>query len=704
MTRRSKTRLNAAIAFVAIPLMVFVAASMLRARGTLFRLEAIAYDAMIRTLASPEPKSSPVVVIGVSSEDIRAWGQYPISDRKLDTLLKRILQADPSAVGIDIYRDFASADKADLSSARADHDALVATILEKPDQILVVKRIPTDRNDREYVLAPAKLEKESPQQIAVASFAPDDDSGIRRAVPLYEDLSTEKGIIPEGTPGVIRENLGWALASLYLFRHHDLIRGEGPDGTIELQPPPLADGTPAPATVHVGRMTFPLGFYQGGRWLDPGEGRQLQFMLDYRAPRDLVTYTVEDVLRNDFDINRLKDKVILIGVTAKGVKDHVVTPHGANTFGFFAHGYLADQVIRWAETGQAPPTFLSNAKSLAFTALWCLFGAITGGIGKLRSVWRMSIFFVVEIALLTGLAYFLLRNSTIVPFIPPLIGLLTSGGLALAYISAVDRKDQQLVQQLMAMHISRPVAEQLLENRDAFFEKGKLTPQRTVATVLFSDLMDFTPIAERLESTDLMNWLNEFFEEMTSAVEQCDGVVNKFNGDMVMALFGPPRIREKDDEIASDARNAVRCAVLMRRSLAKMNQRWLAEGLPTPRMRIGIYTGPLVAGSLGGKNRIEYTVIGDTVNTASRLESSNKECMDDAIDGTRIIIGDTTCLALGQSYSTRSLGDWGVKGKSGGVKVHAVLGDPDSASPPADELSRKSASLPLADSTMKSHY
>jgi adenylate cyclase len=383
-------------------------------------------------------------------------------------------------------------------------------------------------------------------------------------------------------------------------------------------------------------------------------------------------------MRDPATLEKLKDKLVIIGVTAKSIKDEVGSPFSPRTHGFVMHGYVADQLIRWAKAGEAPPVFSSRTVDAVWTAGWVLFGAITGGIGVARSLWKMMLFVVLELLVLIAAVLWAMHFGTILPVVPPLLGLIASVLLALAYMSAVERKDRQMVQQLINMHISREVAEQLLENQDAFSEGGKLAPQRMTATVLFSDLMNFTPIAERLDSTALMNWLNDFFEQMTLCVEQCGGVVNKFNGDMVMALFGPPRVREKDEDVASDARNAVRCAVLMRRALAKMNVTWEQQGLPTPLMRIGIYTGPLVAGSLGGKKRIEYTVIGDTVNTASRLESSNKECMDDAIDGTRIIIGDTTCAAIEGRYHVRGLGEWELKGKEP-LRVHAVLGEVETA-------------------------
>lgn len=122
----------------------------------------------------------------------------------------------------------------------------------------------------------------------------------------------------------------------------------------------------------------------------------------------------------------------------------------------------------------------------------------------------------------------------------------------------------------------------------------------------------------------MMGWLNEYMCSMTQAVHQHHGIINKFMGDGLMAVFGVPVPRLTSAAIAEDARQTVACAVEMGDRLQTLNQDWQQRGLPVVQMRAGIFTGDVMAGSLGGKNRLEYAVIGDSVNIAARLEAWQK--------------------------------------------------------------------------------
>ncbi|MCA9573539.1 MAG: adenylate/guanylate cyclase domain-containing protein, partial [Myxococcales bacterium] len=187
-----------------------------------------------------------------------------------------------------------------------------------------------------------------------------------------------------------------------------------------------------------------------------------------------------------------------------------------------------------------------------------------------------------------------------------------------------ERADRATLMQIFSRHVSGDVANALWQQRDQFLEGGRPRSQRLDATVLFTDLRGFTTVSERLDPQSLMDWLNEYMEAMANQVSAHHGIVDKYIGDAVMAVFGVPLARTSEAETRADARNAIECALGMERELARLNAHWRAAGLPEARMRVGIFTGPLVAGSLGSANRLNYTVIGDTVNTASRLESYDK--------------------------------------------------------------------------------
>ena len=208
---------------------------------------------------------------------------------------------------------------------------------------------------------------------------------------------------------------------------------------------------------------------------------------------------------------------------------------------------------------------------------------------------------------------------------------------------------------------------------------------------MFSDFVGFSTVSEKFEAGELMEWLNQIMERLALQVEIHDGLVSKFIGDSVMALFGVPVPRRTHAEIAEDAVNAVRCALAMGAELDDLNVVWKKAGKPQIGMRIGIFTGTLVAGSMGAAERLEYTVIGDIVNTASRLESTRKdEILAPPGRSCRILIGESTHALLDSRFETEYVGEEYLKGKENKVSVYRVLGE----KPAASEHHRQSAPLP----------
>jgi adenylate cyclase len=179
-------------------------------------------------------------------------------------------------------------------------------------------------------------------------------------------------------------------------------------------------------------------------------------------------------------------------------------------------------------------------------------------------------------------------------------------------------------------------------------------------TVLFSDIRGFTTVSERGQPEDIVSQLNEYFSRMVEVLFAHKGTLDKFVGDMVMALYGAPI----EDEQHAD--HAVTSAVAMVEELRLLNARWEAEGRPQLDIGIGINSGEMVAGNIGSDTIMSYTVIGDQVNLGARLESLNKEY------GTRIIISESTRQRLRGRYEIRSLGDVVVKGKTRPVAIFEV--------------------------------
>jgi adenylate cyclase len=216
--------------------------------------------------------------------------------------------------------------------------------------------------------------------------------------------------------------------------------------------------------------------------------------------------------------------------------------------------------------------------------------------------------------------------------------------------------ERDRVRDLLGKVVSPEIATQLLQS------DLKLGGEEREVTILFSDLRDFTGLSERLTPTEVLTLLNRYLDRMSAIIEQHGGVIDKYIGDAIMALFGAPVA------LPDAAARALAAARDMADSLAEMNRELEAEGQPTLAFGVGINTARVVAGNMGSNTRLNYTVIGDGVNLASRLESMTK----DPVHRTSIIISEATARAVGEESKLRSLGAVTVKGKTEAVKVFAV--------------------------------
>jgi adenylate cyclase len=225
------------------------------------------------------------------------------------------------------------------------------------------------------------------------------------------------------------------------------------------------------------------------------------------------------------------------------------------------------------------------------------------------------------------------------------------GGTTYRYF--VEDREKRKVKKLFGRYVSKDVYNQLLEHP----EQAELGGARREMSVLFSDIRGFTTVTEKGNPEELVAQLNEYFSRMVEIVFRHQGTVDKFVGDMVMALFGAPL----DDPQHAD--HAVTAAVDMVRELGELNRKWAAEGRAQLDIGVGINSGDMIAGNIGSSSIMSYTVIGDNVNLGSRLESLNKDYK------TRIIISDATRARLSGAYDIRPLGDVVVKGKTKPVVI-----------------------------------
>jgi len=215
----------------------------------------------------------------------------------------------------------------------------------------------------------------------------------------------------------------------------------------------------------------------------------------------------------------------------------------------------------------------------------------------------------------------------------------------------------EMVRTLLNLYVTPEVA------REAVEHGAQLGGRLIECTVLFSDIRGFTGLSERLPPADLIGMLNRYMEAMVAVIVENGGMVNKFGGDSLLAVFGTP-LNPAEDHAA----RAVRTALGMCRALERFNQAQAAAGGPTVRIGIGIASGPVVAGNVGGRERIEYTVIGDTVNLAARLQDKTKET------GHTVLLSAEAHAAASHSMEVRTeqLALMEIRGKSEPVALYAL--------------------------------
>ena len=238
-----------------------------------------------------------------------------------------------------------------------------------------------------------------------------------------------------------------------------------------------------------------------------------------------------------------------------------------------------------------------------------------------------------------------------------------------ALIANREKLDRKALMSLFSRHVSPEVAQAVWAQREQFLENGRLRPQKLVVTTMFSDLEGYTPVAENMEPHQLLDWLNTYLETMVTIIADHGGIVDDYYGDMIKADFGVLKAEQTPEDIQREAKNAVECALRMEQEMVRLNAKWQEQGLPTVRMRVGMNTGPVVAGSLGSAQRLKFTTVGDSVNIASRLESFQKDSEDTWLNGEVCRIphrGDDKTISRRPSGGIPGSRHGHIKGKSHG--------------------------------------
>ena len=396
------------------------------------------------------------------------------------------------------------------------------------------------------------------------------------------------------------------------------------------------------------------------------QGSSPQIYLKWYKPKDEMTthksYSAVEVLESLKLVKDgkepilapelFKDKIVIIGAAAKvkGLEDIKTTPMIVKTHA----GADIQATIISNLLDNSSMTYFSFGQRFAIAFLVVLIAVWLMSFGVSTSLISLS---VLMLGYFTFASVMFFKNDVVMQIITPivLVLLVLSAGFVFKFLLEGKRKEQ--IQNAMGMYLSKDIMKSVVKNIDNIQRGGK----RANITVLFADIRGFTSISEKLSADEVTEILNEYFSAVEPVIRKYNGVLNKFIGDAVLAIFGEP-IQDKNHAV-----NAVLCANEMHKEMRKLQQKWDDEGKPHIEIGIAINTGEAFVGNIGSPERIEYTVIGDTVNTASRIESYNR------VYKTRFLISDSTYEKVSRICDVIKIREVPIRGKSRKINLYEVL-------------------------------
>jgi adenylate cyclase len=478
--------------------LVFLSILALRRAGSLESLELAAYDWYSRLRPDVSASDSRIVLIAITERDIHNQGRWPLADATLAQVLEMLTQYRPRAIGLDIYRDIV------VPPGREELNA----ILSGNRHIIAVTKL--GEGGADGIPPPPVLQHTD--QVGFSDIVVDPGGIVRRGLLFLDDAER------------VAYSLPLRLALLYL-------QAEG----IRPQPDP-AD----PQHIRLGPTTIrPLEMNDGG--YVGVDARGYQFLLDFKGVRKAFpSFSLTTLLAGEIDPQAIKDKIVLIGVTAESVKDFFYTPfsRGLQTdqqmSGIELHGHIVSQLLRFGLDGNSPVATTSDRREEAWILLWSIMG---GAIGLwVRSPWRFVLSAASGLVVLAFTDYVAFVSGWWIPLVPSAMAWVISAAVVTAYMSNQEKRQRALLMQLFTKYVpNKEVAEIIWQQRDQLLDGGRLRSQNLIATVLFTDLMGFTTMAEGRDPQAVMDWLNAYMEAMAQHVIDHGGVIDKYIGDSILA-------------------------------------------------------------------------------------------------------------------------------------------------------------------------
>jgi len=548
---------------------------LLRFVGLLELLEMAAYDQILR-LRPQEPIDSRIVIVKIDESDIKNL-DLPISDGVYARVIENLKKYQPSAIGLDIYRD---------KPTGQGHAALVK-VFESTPNLIGVQKVGESYDSSSVPPSPVLKKLD---QVGANDFPIDRDGKIRRTLISVKDH--------EGN-GLF--SFSWRLAYLYLKDKNvkfDLTK----DGLIQIN-----------STI------LPRFQANDGGYVRADDGGY-QLLINYRGRmQSFLTLSITDVLENRIPPDLIRGHIVLIGSTAESLKDLLYTPYTGSLRraaermpGVAIHANSISQILSVALNNRPLIETWDEPLEWLWIFGWAMLAAsITwqqryNRNAKRRVSWTLPGISLSVIALVI-VSYLALLGGWWIPIVPALLAVTGSAIAVTAYVA----RSAGEIRKAFGRFVTDEIVANLLENPEGL----KLGGERRKITILTSDIRGFTAISERLPPEEVIRIINLYLGYMADVITQYQGTIDEFMGDGILVLFGAPTARE------DDADRAIACAIAMQLAMHPVNEKMTSLGLPRLEMGIGINTGEVVVGNIGSEKRTKYGIVGDQVNLTYRIES-----------------------------------------------------------------------------------
>lgn len=352
-----------------------------------------------------------------------------------------------------------------------------------------------------------------------------------------------------------------------------------------------------------------------------------------------------------------KGKIVFIGVTSPKLPDIYKTPVKSS---YEVSNMMPSVLIQAYST----KTLLSGnwLRNIPSGLVWTIFFTvcqISGSLFLAFSPLRALAILLFSLLISAVGIYKAFTLFWVIPASPIAIGLVVPGAVTGIYRYVVEYLQFRRLQRFFSSYVNRQVMQEIIDSPDKVSFEGK----RVVATVMFTDIRNFTALSEKMDPSVLLKGMNSYFSEMTKAVTEVNGYLNRYLGDGILAIFGAPNNLQNDGAL-----NAVMCAFKMLKRLEELNKSGIFPGvLDEVEIGIGIHTGEAVVGNIGCYEKMDYSIIGDTVNLASRIEGLTKEY------GVSVLVSESTYERVMDKVESRFVNTVKVKGRAQEVKLHEIV-------------------------------